>query len=354
MKLITNSNPFENHLVKFTEFAKASDEIILMSPFLAHDLSTILKKEIIKKTKKLTIITCFNSNAYELSQKINFLFTLKKFCSSKDNFFIKIDNKLHGKVYLFKKSGKFISGMVTSANLTLNGLNFNSEWGIIVNNQKFLSQIEKSILFNKNLINLTSQKLLVIKKEVENYLNHNPLPPKPNNDIDIKKFFSSRTNEEINYWLKPIGVTYDPITEDRIFNQKKLDLYFSKVKPSGVKIGDIIITYGVGVTKILSYYKVTSEPKHLSEKILKAAPQRERWPWFVWGDNLSVKYGEIWASKNLTLHNLVSEFQSIDITNVLTKVGGKTLGAFNRGLDKIKIRNEFAEYLIGKIEQNSK
>jgi hypothetical protein len=33
--------------------------------------------------------------------------------------------------------------------------------------------------------------------------------------------------------------------------------------------------------------------------------------------------------------------------------GGTTLGAFNRGLDKIKIRKEYAEFIIGKIEQSS-
>ena len=90
----------------------------------------------------------------------------------------------------------------------------------------------------------------------------------------------------------------------------------------------------------------------MSENILKAAPKKRRWPWYVTGNNLSVKYGEVWANKNLTLHSLVEEFQSIDITNILTKVGGKTLGAFNRGLDKIRIRKEFAEFIIGKIEQN--
>jgi len=187
MKLITNSTPSENHLAKFTEFAKSSDEIILMSPFLAHDLSTILNKNIIKKIKKLIIITRLSSDAYELSMKINFLFTLENFCNSKKNFLIKIDNRLHGKIYLFKKNGKLFSGIITSANLTLNGFNFNNEWGIIITNQQFLIEIERSVLSNKNMVDLNRKTMLAIKKEVENYIEKNPSPKKQNTNIDINK-----------------------------------------------------------------------------------------------------------------------------------------------------------------------
>jgi hypothetical protein len=63
--------------------------------------------------------------------------------------------------------------------------------------------------------------------------------PEPKKKINLKKYFKSMTDDEQTYWLKPLGVTGDPITEDRLFNQNTLDLYFSKINPSGVKIGHI-------------------------------------------------------------------------------------------------------------------
>ena len=181
----------------------------------------------------------------------------------------------------FQKRGKLINGILTSANLTLKGFKFNNEWGVSINNPKFLREIELSILTNRQLVDLNIETLLKIRDHVNAVLKRNPKAPEPKKRINLEKYLKSKNNDDLNYWLKPIGHTHDHVTEDRVFNQKILDLYFSKIKPSGVKIDDIIITFGIGIKKLLSYYKVTSRPQHLSKQELEAEPHKRRWPWFV-------------------------------------------------------------------------
>jgi phosphatidylserine/phosphatidylglycerophosphate/cardiolipin synthase-like enzyme len=159
MDIITNISPSTNHFAQYSHYAKLFDEIILMSPFVAHDLSSILKKETIKNLQKLSIITRLDNDFYELSRKINFLSTLQQLCNSTRNFSIKIDDKLHGKIYIFKKNGKPITGIVTSANLTLKGFKFNNELGILINNQNILHKIEQSIYANEKLYDLNAKTL---------------------------------------------------------------------------------------------------------------------------------------------------------------------------------------------------
>ena len=95
MKLITNTISSTNHFARFSHYTKLSDEIILMSPFLAHDLSTILEGTTITKLRRLTLITCLDTDVYKLSKKLNFLISLHRLCNLTETFSIKIDNKLH-------------------------------------------------------------------------------------------------------------------------------------------------------------------------------------------------------------------------------------------------------------------
>jgi hypothetical protein len=352
MEIITNYSRNNNHFSKFSEFASSADEIIIVSPFLTNDISAILKKEILSKLRRITLVTNLGSSVIDLEQKINFIMSLKNSCNKKCKLVLRNDDRLHAKIYLFKNNGKLFSGIITSANLTMNGFNFNNECGIIISDYSKLQNIEKSILTNKNLIEIDDKTLFALRNEIKLLIDKKLVKQETQTKINISKYFNKRIVEEPTFWLKPIGERFDHVTEDWKFDEPVQELYFSKRQPKGVKIGDIIIAYGVGIRKILSYYKVTSDAEHLSEAILKKSPERKRWPWFVQSDNLSIKYAKVWYKHNLTLQNIVKEFQQNDISGILTVVGGKTLGAFERGLDKIRIRKEFAEFIIGKIEQN--
>ena len=147
---------------------------------------------------------------------------------------------------------------------------------------------------------------------------------------------------EADYWLKPIGVTGDPIPEDELFNAGKKNLHFSKQKPKGVKVNDILIAYGVGVRKILSIYKVISAPTKVKHK--------NRWPWFVSGQNLTPNFGKKWAQHNIYVGAIRDEYLKTNPNGYITKVKGDTLGGLNYGKDKLNLDPDFARFIIQRVK----
>jgi hypothetical protein len=146
---------------------------------------------------------------------------------------------------------------------------------------------------------------------------------------------------DMNYWLKPVGVTGDPVTEDRTFDDIKERLHFSKVKPTGVKIGDILVAYGVGARRILSIYQVTSKPRFDTTN--------RRWPWYVLALNLTPRFGRSWAKHSIYADDIRERYLRVNPQKHITKVGGTTFGGLNLGKDKLKLDPEFAQYVIQRI-----
>jgi hypothetical protein len=231
-------------------------------------------------------------------------------------------------------------------------MNKNHEIGIELKASKFLTKIMEQILVQSTIEKFDKEIIFDMKKEVDDFLKSNKIPPSDKIKLNLSKYLKNKSQiSSINYWLKPIGVTEEPIELNQIFVNKIMGLYFSTRRPTGVKIGDIAIAYGVGPTNILSVYEVISEPMFVSKEQIKKHLWKERWPWYVMAKNLTPTYGKIWAKKNLKLHNLEEEFKSTDPFGILTVAGGDTLGALNYGLDKIRLREEFAEYIIGRVNQ---
>jgi hypothetical protein len=153
---------------------------------------------------------------------------------------------------------------------------------------------------------------------------------------------------EVNYWLKPIGSDDDPILENRLFGDMRTNLHFSAVEPKGVKIGDVLIAYGVGAKRILSIYRVLSSPNKMTEAEIRESRLR-RWPWYVNATNITPKFGARWNHHNVYASELVSDFLRCHPTGYITKVKGKTLGALRWGADKINLDPEFARFVVTKI-----
>lgn len=153
---------------------------------------------------------------------------------------------------------------------------------------------------------------------------------------------------EINYWLKPIGETENPITEDRLFNAVQDNLHFSTKEPKGVKVDDILIAYGVGVKRILSIYRVISEPIKIAEEKMDK-DWMKRWPWYVSAKNITPNFGKNWAKHNLYANNIKENYLTKCPNGFITKVKGKTLGALCFGIDKINLDPDFAKFIIQQV-----
>lgn len=344
MKNIVNNRFIKsNHYNTLIEFSKNADEIIIVSPFLSNSLNFFPFNKF-PKLKKISLITNFCQNFTSQCNIVNFIKELFEYGKRK-GIAIEIfnDSILHGKIYIYKNKNQFEFAILSSANFTTKGLKINNEWGVIVDNKETIEKISNDLFSNIKHEQISEQK----NKEFQEILNNNP--KKPNSEennislIDKLKIKKNPLNllPKITFWLKPFGVSGDFISWDRKFDKTKINLHFSAKYPRGIKINDILITYAVGYKNILSIYKVISEIKNSSTL-------NDRWPYYVIGKNLTPFYGKNWNKYNITITNQKSEVIENNLFDI-TPSKKNSFGSLMRGADKLKITEEFANYIINKI-----
>ena len=356
MRIINNQYE-KSHNETIKGFFEQSEEIYIASPFLMTDFNKFFNSLKLDNLKEITLVTTLKKNDVDQLKKAK---SFENICPilnlKKIKFNLLINNKLHGKVYLFRKNNENIVGIITSANFTENGLEKNHEYGIEINDKNQLNELFKFVFDNSNNDKLSKNDIDDIIKKCDEFNKNNQKNTSQDNYIDLNLMDSFEKKDKIYtkgyYWLKPIGVTGEPIKNGEKFILSSQRLEFSKKKPSGIKYGDIIITYGVGTGKILSVYKnMSSEPKFVSDKELEKDSWRKRWPWSIEGKNLFQKYGGIWWKYNLHINELKDEFLKQYPNEGITRTGGKTLGCLNYGGDKICLAENFAKYLISKVSE---
>ncbi|MDX8571477.1 NgoFVII family restriction endonuclease [Elizabethkingia sp. HX QKY] len=356
-KIINNLSGTNNHSIRLKELFEDSDTITITSPFLMTDFTDFFGEIDFSQHKKIHLITTLSPKSFDQIKKISSLVSFIEFPSVKEQKVdsqISINNKLHGKIYIFKKNDNYISAIISSANFTGSGLSRNHEWGIEISNQDEIKNLEATILGSIEYSNLSFDDIYRMHNATTDFLAKQPETEKRDIDLKLTDLLTSpnwttQLSDNIKFWLKPIGVTENPVTEDRLFNSLEDKLNFSKLRPNGVKPNDILIAYGVGTSKILSIYRVTSFPKSATQEEIAQDSWMQRWPWHVKADNLTPEFGSTWPTHNLWINSLKNEFLAINPNEAITAVGGKTLGALNFGKDKLMLSPGFAKFMIDKV-----
>jgi HKD family nuclease len=342
-KTIVNNLTRKNHLNTLLELFLRAEEIIIISPFITSDWG-FFPFDKLTHIEKLTLVTTLKPKTSDQIKKVKFLNNLFDFCENNSiSLNVLIENSLHGKVYIAKSNGEAFGAVLTSANFTRNGLKVNNEWGVSITDQPQILTIEKGIL---------SKVILepILRQHIDKFLNEigkQPTPPPIDEcELDLTKQIGLQSNpleinNSFNYWLKPIGVSDDYIPWDSIFDEIDKDLHFSKLRPVGVKINDILICYAVGYKNILAVYRVKSEVKTTGN-------QDDRWPYYVIGENLTPYYGQEWNTKNITITNQKDEVVKLGKFDV-TPSGKNSYGSLMRGADKLKVTSEFGQYVTKKL-----
>lgn len=65
----------------------------------------------------------------------------------------------------------------------------------------------------------------------------------------------------------------------------------------------------------------------------------------------SIPFSQEWWEYEIKTNELVKEFKELFADKHVTHNGGDTLGALRWGRDRIKLTEEFASYLIEKIDE---
>lgn len=357
MKIISNITG--SHYEDIQELiARGGERLLITSPFLASNMTDLLARFNFKAIQSIELVTTFKANDPEqLTKPKQLLDFLEYFQSNypKIKAKIHIDNSLHGKIYVVTNTHEH-QAIITSANFTNSGLRHNHEWGILSPHSEDLDNLVDEVYEAIEFKELTLTQLRKAMMFADQYISQKAWETKqPQADIDIlPRVYSSEsdTDKEPLYFLKPIGTCEEPVLleERQDFSDLHQNLHFSKKKPRGVTKGDIVITAGVGSGSLLSYFKVTGSLFHVTEEEIKNEAWKERWPWYMEGQNRSCDFGGSWWEHDIKRNMVLGEFRQLYSTTPVTISGNFTLGTLNFGNDKVQITKEFGEFLISKIE----
>ena len=165
MQIISNSSCF-NHAKRILGLCKDADELVIASPFCFPNFDAFVS-DITKdgSIHKITFITTMKKE--EAVEKIEALLSFRKAMGEHGiDWKIRIDNTLHGKVYIFKKNNAPFAAIITSANLTQHGLELNNEWGCLIEDAKAIEGVEKQLLADTDT-ELMNDKLALIKDRAD-------------------------------------------------------------------------------------------------------------------------------------------------------------------------------------------
>ena len=247
---------------------------------------------------------------------------------------------MHGKIYIFKRNTINKHAIITSANITNQGLNRNHEWGCCLSNATEISNLEKNILttieneLTDDIINQIKDRIDIWRKENPNY-KVSKLPKIKTADIILSETYKINIPKSNKIFLKPVGTKENPIIERDFSNETKQ--YFAR-RPKAIHKDDILIAYAVGRKNIVSVFRVLS----------KQPIQREadRWPWYVDVENITPYYGKCWFEKHLHITNIKNTYLELTNNSPITNERGITYGSLSRGGDKLCLDKDYGLYIL--------
>lgn len=337
MEILFNSLE-ANHCTAFLSLCKQADEILIASPFCYSNFSDFADS--IKNTgiKKVTFITTAKDE--EIVGKIESLLSFYKEMERIEvQWMLRVDNDLHGKVYIFRKGIHPFAGIITSANLTHNGMKKNHEWGVLMDDKLLLENLEAQIVASAPNP-LSAIQLNEIKDRVKTLYPNGVSKPKPTIAAIGDIVHACQLPKGTRVFIKPIGVSGEPPCKGDQSKEKLM--HFSKKHPRSVRVGDILIAYAVGNRRIIGAFKVMSDP-------IKIDDNNARWPWYVEADCLTPKLSNEKWEQNCPFVTQVANDYVKNCDQPITHRKGKTLGALNFGSDKIWLDDNYGRHLLGML-----
>lgn len=343
---IINNLSTKNHGSHIKELILKSDEIIIASPYLLPDFTKFLLDVNWNESRTFHLITTLVPKSEDQIRKIKSLHSLVIHAAKrKISCEVSINNRLHGKVYIFGNEGIYHTAIVSSANMTENGMQNLHEWGICIDDTHVIKQVYDELLSAIEFRNVNHTDILKMYQESKDYLAKKKAPKPAKIPLNLAGLIKGRPAMRLvsgtKYWLKPIGHTHHHVDPNESYHQKTRHLHFSVNEPKEVSIGDILIAFAVGSGKILSVYRVLSTPQFDKSE--------ERWPWYVNGENLTTDFGRDWWHNGLTKEHLKVLYEKTYPGAKIKPKGAQTYGAFNWGWDRLLINKAFGDFIIDQV-----
>lgn len=362
IELLGNTIKWKNHKELLLQLVKICDECLLVSPFLAKDFNKLLDGISLKGKSIELISTCAPRGDDQFSKP----FSLRDFgnlvkSQTGDWPVIGLDQKLHSKVYIFRKNGTPFAGIVTSANFTESGLALNNETGVLIQEEKALLELEETSRAELDYVNLADWQLDKLCQNAE--ISGSVTPPSGNREIGLSTLLNNyatpsagnRTTKlrpEANYFIKVSGVRDRPILPEQriVIDKPQSRLTFAK-EPKGLKLGDCLLEVAVGGACFLSYYACASAIWEFTAEEQNKNKDYQRWPYYVFANNLSLNYGTAWFESPIYYDQLVADFKSEHPNTAVTKAGKDHFkGAIQMGHSYVRVTKEFGDFVKARID----
>ena len=351
MRVVNNNT--NSHLDEVNDLMANSNMALIASPFISLTAIDKIKNWLTSGFLELTLITTLKEKDPDQLRKVPVLIELFRLKKSRGfRLTVKIDNQLHGKVYIGMRDENYTGAIATSANFTDNGLENNHEWGIFFNDQKEISNMHQQIVKDASL-ELTEKALMKMKQ----WIDDNPKEDVKSPSIEVS-FIDMIEKPIVNqasltYWLKPLGRDHKPVPDTAFFGDARHLITFSKRgKPTGIKEGHIVIAYSIITMQLISVF-VAGDDNDRGELTQFPVAGDEKWPYYIWCDNETSQYGANWPKMKLTLHTLREEFLRQQPASTVLPSGNK-LKALQWGSDHVKATPEFGKFVVEKMKERMK
>jgi hypothetical protein len=361
---MVQSLQFTDHFTLIRQLLTICDSCLLAVPFLFEDFTVLFEGLEISRVEFELISSCAKRGQDQLKKP----FSLRSFgqlvrAETGRWPVIHLNEFLHSKIYIFGKGGRPIAGLVTSANLTAAGLGRNHETGLLLDDSEQLEQLIAVARRDLSYVHLAEHQIdrLCLAAEVWRRQNGSP---EEDTDVGLGNILNRyatpaagnrniRLAGNARYFIKVSGDKDRPILpkdeEPRSEPHGKLD--FAKSPDKAIVIGDCLLEVAVGGQCFLSYHACASEPYERTEKEKELNPDHRRWPFYVYGNNLSLHYGEQWFRAPIGVDATVEEFKALHPGTSVTKAGKDHIkGAIQMGNSYFQVTKEFGEFVRRKID----
>ena len=351
------------HLDVLRSLLRLADDALLVAPFLYPDFAPLLGN-LRPKPKRLELITtCARKGAEELD-KPNALRSFGQAAQALTGSWpeIAIDEKLHSKIYAFFRGGVPIAAVVTSANLTTSGLELQHETGVLITEPELISALAASARQRLDYVSLSEHAVDQLCTWVDVAGKGKARPPAV--DIGLgeqlrKHCAPSAQRQDLGrqdfdrFFIKVSGDS-----DRHILPEQRQSWYepYGKVTfanyPTELKVGDCLLEVAVGGKCFLSYYSSASTIAEFDKAEQHADPDRKRWPFYVWANNLSPHYATHWFERPLYYDDVVADFLKAH-PDVPVVPSGKfhIKGAIQYHHSYFKVTPEFGRFAMQQIRQ---
>jgi HKD family nuclease len=249
---LTGIVTWENHKDLLLTLLAACGECLLVSPFLTADFSKLFA-DVSLVNKKIELISTCSARG---DDQFNKPFSLRSFGEEVKKAtgkwpLIGLDQKLHSKIYIFRKNDVPFAGIVTSANLTESGLRINHETRVLIQSVDTLISLEVASRAGLDYVYLSDWQIDKLFQTAE--IASSKQPPSDNREIGITSMLNNyatpsagNRNTELRngaeYYIKVSGVRDYPILPE---NREPRDeghgrLTFAKA-PKNISLGDCLL-----------------------------------------------------------------------------------------------------------------